>query len=111
MSSEVEVLEGGISKEAVFGGQERGDQGGDDVRVIREVTRPDKTGRPEDVDLPRASFRICNLQSLPLHRLHPSTPSTSESQRLNAQSTSTSSQAYVKQSSTRYTDQVTNKIK
>ena len=74
MSSEVEVLEGGISKEAVFGGQERGDQGGDDVRVIREVTRPDKTGRPEDVDLPR-------LQSLLLHRLHPSTSSTSESQR------------------------------
>ena len=34
MSSEVEVLKGG---EAVFGGQERGDQGGDDVRVVREV--------------------------------------------------------------------------
>ena len=28
MSSEVEVLEGGVSKEAVFGGQERGDQSG-----------------------------------------------------------------------------------
>ena len=58
MSSEVEVLEGGVSKEAVFGGQERGDQGGDDVRVVREVTRPDKTGRPEDVDLPRLQSAI-----------------------------------------------------
>ena len=41
MSSEVEVLEGSVSKKAVFSGQ----VGGNDVRVVREVSRPDQVGK------------------------------------------------------------------
>ena len=39
MSSEVEVLEGGVSKEAVFGGQERGDQSGGLFAGLRDRIR------------------------------------------------------------------------
>ena len=38
MSNEVEVLEGGVSKDAVFGRKVCGD----DVRVVHEVARPDQ---------------------------------------------------------------------
>ena len=107
MSSEVEVLEGGVSKEAVFGGQERGDQGGDDVRVVREVTRPDKTGRPEDVDLPRLQSAILTSS--------PASPLSVLNIRV---STISQRPIYIDELScvcqakfTRYTDQVTNKFK
>ena len=55
MSSEVEVLEGGVSKEAVFGGQERGDQSGGLFVGLRDRIR-----------LGDQTFRVCNLQSLPV---------------------------------------------
>ena len=41
MSIEVEVLEGSVSKKAVFSGQ----VGGNDMRVVREVSRPDQVGK------------------------------------------------------------------
>ena len=105
MSSEFEVLEGGVSKKAVFGGQEHGD----DVRVVREAARADQGGRLEDVDFSASAIAVCViLQSSLLHRLHPSTSSTFESQRT----------IYIDELSSicqaefiHYIDQETNKIK
>ena len=98
MSCEVEVLEGGVSKEAVFGGQECGDQSGGLFAGLRDRIRLG--------DQRMLTCRVCNPYFFtgftPQRPQHPS---------LNAQSISTSSQAYVKQSSTCYTDQVTNQIK
>jgi hypothetical protein len=74
MSSEVKVLEGGVSKEAVFGGQEHGDQGGGLFAGLRERIRLG--------DQRMLTFRVCNLQSLLLHRPQPSTSSIFESQRI-----------------------------
>ena len=103
MSNEVEVLEGGVSKDAVFGRK----VGGDDVRVVHEVARPgSKRSRASARLRPRGN--IPHLQSSPLHSFTPQLPQHPSLKDLNAQYISTSSQ--VCREKLRCIDQVTNKL-